>query len=85
MRDALCLVMTALRKLPVVEGCDAVPRGQEGGGPEAVQRGGGTVVCIAFSSTSPDMEVTKAFLSKKKKDPEENEEEGMKKGNLEGH
>ena len=42
-RDALCLVMTALRKLPVVvEGvCDAVPRGQEGGGPEAVQGGAG--------------------------------------------
>ena len=28
----------------------------------------------AFSSTSPDMKDTKAFLSKKK-DPEENEEE----------
>ena len=40
-RDALCLVMTTLRKLPVVEGCDAVPRGQEGGGPEAVQGGAG--------------------------------------------
>ena len=41
----------------------------------------------AFSSTSPDMKVTKAFLSKKKKDPEENEEEEGKKGregNLEG-
>ena len=36
----------------------------------------------AFSSTSPDMKDTKAFLSKKK-DPEENEEEG-KEGNLEG-
>ena len=41
-RDALCLVMTALRKLPVVEGvCDTVPRGQEGDGPEAVQGGAG--------------------------------------------
>ena len=28
----------------------------------------------AFSSTSPGMKDTKAFLSKKKKDPEENEE-----------
>ena len=37
----------------------------------------------AFSSTSPDMEVTKAFLSKKK-DPEENKEEGREEGNLEG-
>ena len=36
----------------------------------------------AFSSTSPGMKDTKAFLSKKKKkDPEENEEE---EGNLEG-
>ena len=31
----------------------------------------------AFSSTSPDMKVTKAFLSKKK-DPEEEEEGGKK-------
>ena len=30
----------------------------------------------AFSSTSPDMKATKAFLSMKKKDPEENKEEG---------
>ena len=63
------------------EGCDAVPRSQEGGGPEAVQGGAGTIVWAAFSSTSPDMKDTKAFLSKKK-DPEENEEE---EGNLEGH
>ena len=26
---------------PCCEGCDAVPRGQEGGGPEAVQGGAG--------------------------------------------
>ena len=81
MRDALCLVMTALRKVPAVEGCDTVPRGQEGGGPEAVQGGAGTVVWAAFSSTSPDMKDTKAFLSKKI-DPEENEE--GRKENLEG-
>ena len=79
MRDALCLVMTALRKLPVVEGCDAVPRGQEGGGPEASTRRGGTVVGAAFSSASPGMKVTKVFLCKKK----DQEEEGGKE-NLEG-
>ena len=44
-RDALCLVMTALRKLPVVEGCDAVPRDQEGGGPEAVQGAAAGLLC----------------------------------------
>ena len=56
---------------------------QEGGGPEAVQGGGGTVVWAAFSSTSPGMKDTEAFLCKKKKDPEENEEKG-KEENLEG-
>ena len=38
-----------------------------------------------FSSTSPDMKDTKAFLSKKKKNPEENEvEEGNSGGTLTG-
>ena len=83
-RDALCLVMTALRKLPVVEGCDAVPRGQEGGGPEAVQGAAAGLLCGLRSRPHHlALKVTKAFLSKKKKDPEENEEKG-KKGNLEG-
>ena len=48
---------------------------------------GGAVVWAAFSSTSPDMKVTKAFLSKKMKDPEENEEveeDGKSGGTLTG-
>ena len=48
MRDALCLVMTVLRKLPVAEGCDAVPRGKEGGGSEAVQGREG-LLCVLRS------------------------------------
>ena len=46
-RDALCLVMTTLRKLPCCCGgvCDAVPRDQEGGGPEAVQGAAAGLLC----------------------------------------
>ena len=78
-RDVLCLVMTALRKLPVVEGvCDAVPRGQEGGGSEAVQGGAGTIVWAAFSSPSPDMKGTKAFLNKKEERPRGENEKGRR-------
>ena len=71
-RDVLYLVMTALRKLPVVEGM-TLYRGIRREVDLRQYKEGRTIVWPAFSSASPDMKVTKEFLSNKK-DKEENED-----------
>ena len=62
-RDVLNLVMAALRKLPVVRG-RTLYRGIRSKVNVRQYKDGSTVVWPGFSSTSPDMNTTKAFLSK---------------------
>ena len=62
-RDVLYLVMAALRKLPVVRG-KTLYRGIRSKVDEKQYKEGRTVVWPGFSSTTPDMNTTKTFLSK---------------------
>ena len=61
-RDVLYLVMSALRKLPTVKGV-TLYRGIRGKVDVSQYKEGRTVAWPGFSSTSPDMKTTKAFLT----------------------
>ena len=61
-RDVLYLVMSALRKLQAVEGV-TLYRGIHEKADMSQYKDGSTVMWPGFSSTSPDMSVTKTFLA----------------------
>ena len=73
-RDVLYLIMSALRKLPVVSGV-TLYRGIRSKVDSKQYKEGSIIVWAGFSSTSPDMNTTKAFLSSSTKEGNQEEED----------
>ena len=77
-RDIVYLVVSSLRKLPVVKGV-TLYRGIRNKVSTSQYKEGSVVVWPGFSSTSPDMNTTKAFLTKIKRDESERSNEELEK------